>query len=56
MDECSRDLPVIEGVVQMAMVLRDVVFEKMTYEEWTLPLKPKVQGSWNLHKYFVKLM
>ncbi|CAF3577742.1 unnamed protein product [Fusarium graminearum] len=52
MKECSREFPPIKGVVQMAMVLRDVVFEKMTYEEWKLPLKPKVQGSWNLHKYF----
>ncbi|KAM0389205.1 hypothetical protein ACHAQC_009086 [Fusarium culmorum] len=52
MKECSQEFPPIKGVVQMAMVLRDVVFEKMTYEEWKLPLKPKVQGSWNLHKYF----
>ena len=36
----------------MAMVLRDVLIEKMTYEEWTTPLRPKVQGTWNLHEYF----
>ena len=36
----------------MAMVLRDVVFEKMTYEEWTLPLQSKVQGTWNIHNNF----
>jgi zearalenone synthase (highly reducing iterative type I polyketide synthase) len=49
---CEQDLPPVKGVVQLAMVLRDVVFEKMTYTQWTEPLQPKVQGSRNLHEYF----
>jgi zearalenone synthase (highly reducing iterative type I polyketide synthase) len=52
MEQCSQHLPPIKGVIQMAMVLRDIVFEKMSYEEWTVPVRPKVQGTWNLHKYF----
>ena len=52
MEQCSHQLPPIKGVIQMAMVLRDVVFEKMTYDEWTVPLLSKVQGTWNIHKYF----
>ena len=52
MKQCSQQLPPIKGVIQMAMVLRDVVFEKMKYEEWTIGLRPKVQGTWNLHRYF----
>lgn len=53
MAQCSRDMPgPVKGVVQMAMVLRDVVFEKMSYAEWTLPLRPKVQGTGSLHNYF----
>lgn len=52
MSQCSQDLPPIKGVIQMAMVLRDVVFEKMSYADWTVPLRPKVQGTWNLHTYF----
>jgi zearalenone synthase (highly reducing iterative type I polyketide synthase) len=40
------------GMVQMVMVLRIVVFEKMSYEDWTTPLRPKVQGTWDLHRYF----
>lgn len=52
MAQCEQDLPPVRGVVQLAMVLRDVVFEKMTYTQWTEPLQPKVQGSWNLHEYF----
>lgn len=49
---CEQELPAVRGVVQLAMVLRDVVFEKMAYEQWTGPLRPKVQGSHNLHEYF----
>ncbi|PNY28266.1 Polyketide synthase [Tolypocladium capitatum] len=52
MEQCSQQLPPIKGVIQMAMVLRDVVFEKMKYEEWAIGLRPKVQGTWNLHRYF----
>ncbi|KAJ5441781.1 hypothetical protein N7491_004187 [Penicillium cf. griseofulvum] len=51
-ERCSQQLPPIKGVVQMAMVLRDAIFENMTHEEWTASLRPKVQGTWNLHKYF----
>ncbi|KAF7113795.1 hypothetical protein CNMCM5793_004850 [Aspergillus hiratsukae] len=40
----------IAGVIQMSMVLRDQLFEKMTHEEWTTALAPKVEGTWNLHK------
>lgn len=52
MDQCAQQLPPIKGVVQMAMVLRDVLIENMTYEEWSVPLGPKVRGTWNLHQYF----
>lgn len=52
MDQCGRDLPPIKGVVQMAMVLRDTVFENMTHEWWETGLKPKVHGTRNLHEYF----
>jgi NAD(P)-dependent dehydrogenase (short-subunit alcohol dehydrogenase family) len=52
MEHCAQDLPPIKGVIQMAMVLRDVVFEKMSYDEWIVPLDPKVRGTWNLHEYF----
>ncbi|KAB8360847.1 hypothetical protein FH972_024581 [Carpinus fangiana] len=44
------DLPPIRGVVQGAMVLRDVLFENMAFDDWTAVVKPKVQGSWNLHQ------
>ncbi|KAF6814034.1 hypothetical protein CSOJ01_04267 [Colletotrichum sojae] len=52
LDDCGRELPPIRGVVQMAMALRDIVFEKMSYDWWRTGLRPKVQGTWNLHEYF----
>lgn len=51
MSECSS-LPTIKGVIQMAMVLRDGPFENMSYEDWLIPTRPKIQGTWNLHEYF----
>lgn len=52
MEQCSLELPPIQGVVQMAMVLRDSVLETMSYADWTAPLRPKVQGSLTLHRFF----
>ncbi|RAK71138.1 putative PKS-like enzyme [Aspergillus fijiensis CBS 313.89] len=42
-------LPPIRGVIQAAMVLKDGIFETMTREDYLAAIKPKVQGSWNLH-------
>ena len=38
------------------MVLRDSIFQNMTHDNWTAALKPKVQGTWNLHKHLPKDM
>lgn len=46
---CKARLPPIKGLFQCAVVLRDSLFERMTYQQWTESLRPKVQGSWNLH-------
>ncbi|PVH95532.1 reducing type I polyketide synthase [Periconia macrospinosa] len=45
----SETLPPIKGCFQAAMVLRDRPFGRMSSEEWTESVRPKVQGSWNLH-------
>lgn len=52
MAQCSSELPPVKGVVQMAMVLRDALFEKMTHQEWVTSIRPKVHGTRNLHKFF----
>ncbi|PQE28509.1 beta-ketoacyl synthase domain-containing protein [Rutstroemia sp. NJR-2017a WRK4] len=43
------NMPPVRGVVHGAMVLRDVLFEKMTYEEYTTVIESKVEGAWNFH-------
>ncbi|KAI1826640.1 hypothetical protein F4861DRAFT_536951 [Xylaria intraflava] len=35
----------IRGVIQCAMVLQDIMFEKMSAEQWRTSLRPKVQGT-----------
>ncbi|KAK0118205.1 hypothetical protein ONS95_012509 [Cadophora gregata] len=39
----------IRGLVQCAMVLRDSMFDNMTYEQWSESTRPKIQGTLNLH-------
>ncbi|KAI9648917.1 hypothetical protein NHQ30_001483 [Ciborinia camelliae] len=50
LEACMKDLPPIQGCFQAAMVLRDSLFEKMSFESWKEAVDPKVNGSWNLHE------
>ncbi|KAI0407186.1 reducing type I polyketide synthase [Xylaria palmicola] len=50
--ECERDMPRIGGVIQAAMVLRDTIFDQMSYADYMAAVRPKVNGTWNLHKEF----
>ncbi|KAK3937139.1 hypothetical protein QBC46DRAFT_294875 [Diplogelasinospora grovesii] len=47
---CSGGMPPIKGCINAAMALQDGVFENMTYEQWSLTIRSKVQTSWNLHR------
>ncbi|KAL8808019.1 MAG: hypothetical protein Q9182_000297 [Xanthomendoza sp. 2 TL-2023] len=47
--QINNEMPPIKGVIHGAMVLRDGLFESMTYENWTQVTAPKIRGSWNLH-------
>lgn len=38
----------IAGVIQLAMVLEDGIFENMTFEQWRRAIEPKTKGSRNL--------
>lgn len=53
---CQATFPPIKGCIQGAMVLRDKLFENMTHEDYLTTIKPKVQGSWNLHTCLPKDM
>ncbi|OKL57046.1 hypothetical protein UA08_07371 [Talaromyces atroroseus] len=52
----SREMPPIKGVIQAAMVLRDTLIENMSFEEFSASLKPKFNGTWNLHNHLPKNM
>jgi KR domain/Phosphopantetheine attachment site len=43
-------MPPIRGVIQGAMVLKDQVFFNMSFETYMNTIRPKVQGSWSLHR------
>ncbi|KAH8804399.1 putative polyketide synthase [Xylogone sp. PMI_703] len=55
-EDTAKVMPPIKGVIQGAMLLRDTLFEKMSLEDYTTVLRPKVQGTWNLHKFLPKDM
>ncbi|KAJ4207018.1 hypothetical protein NW759_014016 [Fusarium solani] len=42
--------PKLKGVLQMSMILRDNAVSRMSYEDWTTAVEPKIKGTWNLHK------
>ncbi|KAL8876311.1 MAG: hypothetical protein Q9198_005470 [Flavoplaca austrocitrina] len=48
-EECNRDLPPIRGVIHGAMALRDALFDRISFADWTLNIAPRVNGAWNLH-------
>lgn len=47
---CQASLPPVRGIVTGAMVLDDTILESMTYSQWQAAIRPKVNGTWNLHK------
>ncbi|EUC45778.1 hypothetical protein COCMIDRAFT_5016 [Bipolaris oryzae ATCC 44560] len=55
-DECANQMPPIRGVIQGAMVLRDMLLEKLTLDDWNAVVRPKVHGTWNLHNHLPKDM
>ncbi|KAL4899855.1 hypothetical protein BDW74DRAFT_188874 [Aspergillus multicolor] len=42
----------VRGVVQLALALRDTSLERMTFEDWSIPLAAKAHGTWKLHQTF----
>ncbi|KAI4621629.1 Type I Iterative PKS [Alternaria sp. BMP 0032] len=47
--DVKAELPPIRGVLQIAAILDDTVFESMTFEQWQKAIGPKVSGTWALH-------
>ncbi|KAJ5832327.1 hypothetical protein N7474_000638 [Penicillium riverlandense] len=42
--------PPVGGVIYGAMVLRDTLFEKMSFEDYETVVRPRVHGIWNLQR------
>ncbi|OCL05917.1 reducing type I polyketide synthase [Glonium stellatum] len=53
MSECAKKMPPVRGVIQGAMVLQDSILEHMSFEDYNTAIRPKVQGTWNLHHQFL---
>ncbi|RMD41928.1 hypothetical protein DV735_g3244, partial [Chaetothyriales sp. CBS 134920] len=59
----NEERPPIRGVIHAPMVLRDILFEKMSFDDYTTVVRSKISGAWNLHRallgtpldYFVAL-
>jgi NAD(P)-dependent dehydrogenase (short-subunit alcohol dehydrogenase family) len=47
LDDISRSMPPIRGVIQGAMVLADSLFHRMSYDQWLTATRPKVQGKFH---------
>lgn len=55
LDDCARTMLAVKGCINAAMVLQDAVFQSsMTFEQWNLTMRSKVQTSWNLHRFLPK--
>ncbi|RMZ80705.1 hypothetical protein DV738_g2551, partial [Chaetothyriales sp. CBS 135597] len=46
----NQELPPVRGVIHAPMVLRDILFEKMSFDDYTTVVRSKISGAWNLHK------
>ena len=48
---CTEELGSrLGGVFQAAMVLQDTPLNKMTHQQWQNSVRPKIRGTYNLHK------
>ncbi|KAJ5539524.1 hypothetical protein N7513_007856 [Penicillium frequentans] len=47
--DLSSSMPPIRGCISGTMVLRDKLFQNLTYEDWKISIAAKADVSWNLH-------
>ncbi|EED11953.1 polyketide synthase, putative [Talaromyces stipitatus ATCC 10500] len=45
----SKRMPPIKGCIQSTMVMTELVFQKMEFDNWKATIDSKVKVSWNLH-------
>ncbi|KAI1749775.1 KR domain-containing protein [Xylaria castorea] len=49
LQDCSQRMPPVRGCIHATMVLKEIFFDDMTFNDWKAVTAPKVEGSWNLH-------
>lgn len=49
LNKYQKTMPPVVSYIQASMVLRDALFEKISYNDWQACVDPKDQGSWNLY-------
>ncbi|NEP12525.1 MAG: type I polyketide synthase [Symploca sp. SIO2C1] len=49
--QIATSLPPLKGVIHAAGVLDDGVLQKMSWQQFTKVMAPKVQGTWYLHQF-----
>ncbi|KAI0165365.1 putative polyketide synthase [Hypoxylon sp. FL1284] len=50
LEQCRARMLPIKGSIQATMDIKDSIFQDMDYDSWHGSLRPKVAGSWNLHR------
>jgi hypothetical protein len=56
LSDWGKDMPPVKGCIQGSMVLKDSIFKNMSLKNYLATTRPRVQGSWNLHKLLPKSM
>ncbi|NEO73006.1 SDR family NAD(P)-dependent oxidoreductase, partial [Moorena sp. SIO3H5] len=49
-DHIHKFCPILKGIVHTAGLIDDGILQQMTWEKFTRVMRPKVAGSWHLHK------
>lgn len=47
--ELKKTLPPVRGIIHAAMVLKDMLFESMTFNDYQSVVRSKISGAWNFH-------
>ena len=56
LEQSTATMPPIRGVIQAAMVIENSFFQNMTLDSYNASIRPKVQGTWNLHNRLPKTL
>ncbi|KAI1828360.1 putative polyketide synthase [Xylaria intraflava] len=51
---CAKTMPPIKGCIQATMIMKEAIFQKLSFSDWQDALGSKVIGSWNLHQELPK--